>query len=114
MSEESKGAKRPRTEEASGNNPSEEPPKKLAADPSPSNKLTRREKEALILQELSSTMHTLQHLSNVLEDVVSMTSKPAPEDFKKEQKNIIKKQQALLKELRQWQELIPPNDGQRA
>ena len=37
-------------------------------------RLPHREKEALILQELSSTLHTLHHVSTVLEDIVRLTT----------------------------------------
>lgn len=83
----------------------------------------RREKEALILQELSSTLHTLQNVSTVLEDIVSLTTLPSiSTDHSKKRKtdsaatakvrtnhnNIIAgKQQRLLQELRQWTKLLP-------
>jgi TRAP-type mannitol/chloroaromatic compound transport system substrate-binding protein len=70
---------------------------------------SRREKETMILHELSSTMHTMQRLSNVLEDVVAMTTcQPSTKKSSHEEqaKNVVEKQQALVKELRQWQEIL--------
>ena len=37
-------------------------------------KLSCREKESLILQELSSTLHTLDNVTTVLEDIVQLAS----------------------------------------
>ena len=66
--------------------------------------LSQREKETLILHELSTTINTMQQISSVLEDVVYMTSKAkdSKEQASAQNKNILAKQKALLEELTKW------------
>ena len=79
-----------------------------------------REKESLILRELSATLHTLQNLTSVLEDIVDMTTPvESPQDAsigrkgnEKIKNSIALQQQQLLEELKKWRYLLPGTTSQ--
>jgi hypothetical protein len=68
--------------------------------------LRRREKESLILQELSLTLHTLQNLSTVLEDIVRLTTSGEDTADNPSKDSVAVKQRLLLRELHEWKHLL--------
>jgi hypothetical protein len=70
------------------------------------NSLRRREKESLVLQELSLTLQTLQSLSHVLEDIIRLTTSEEDTVDNPSNDNIAVKQQLLLQELHEWKHLL--------
>jgi len=79
-----------------------------------------RAKESLILRELSVTLHTIQNLTSVLEDIVDMTTPTeSPQDAsmgrkgtEKIKNSIALQQQQLLEELKKWRYLLPGTTSQ--
>ncbi|CAB9508709.1 expressed unknown protein [Seminavis robusta] len=70
----------------------------------------RREKESLILKELSATIATLQDLSNVLGDIVQQTTTIRKRAAGADTRKVVVKQKMLLEELQQWKHLLPSAD----
>lgn len=70
------------------------------------NSLRRREKESLILKELSLTLHTIQNLSHVLEDIVHLTTSEEDTADNPSKDSVAVKQQLLLQELHEWKHLL--------